>query len=430
VALLEITDVVPAPPNEALRAYYLDSPAVGTSLDRTTLEVSGWVIGASSPAREVELWMGKVFQRRVPVHVARPDVVAVHPGAPDRTGFWSLLGTLRLERDFRLDLRVVFEDRTAAELGSICGTRLPITSAETRFDPLLLTSLGRTGTTLLMGLLSAHPAIVADRTFPYEVFPARYWLHLLQVLAEPADHNESPNVENFALDLYRVGANPFHTAPVTNDPEMAELLGGSYVERLTRFCQQSIDEFYGALAAKQGKPSAKFFVEKSHPDHVSRVARDVYPGSREVFLVRDFRDLICSVLAFNEKRGIVDFGRAQFETDEEYVRWIGRNAKRLANAWKARQPTSYLVRYEELASRPVETLTDVLAYLGLDQNPKLVAAIVRGAFEHPDVTGHRTSRSVEESIGRWRRELPDSLRPAVREELNESLSEFGYAPQE
>jgi hypothetical protein len=37
----------------------------------------------------------------------------------------------------------------------------------------MVTSLGRTGTTLLMSLLSSHPAVVAHRTYPHEIFPAK-----------------------------------------------------------------------------------------------------------------------------------------------------------------------------------------------------------------------------------------------------------------
>jgi hypothetical protein len=88
VALLEITDVVQAPPDGALRASYLDSPAAGTSLDRKTFEVSGWVIGTHSQAREVQLRERDILLRTIPVNVARPDVVAAHAGAPERTGFW------------------------------------------------------------------------------------------------------------------------------------------------------------------------------------------------------------------------------------------------------------------------------------------------------------------------------------------------------
>jgi hypothetical protein len=426
VALLEITDVVQAPPDPALRAWWLDSPAAGAAFERTTFEVAGWVIGARSPAREVQLLSSGRLVRKLPLNVARPDVVAMHEGAPERSGFWSPVGTVGFERDVRIELEAVFEDETTARLCSIGVTRQPIATGETRFSPVLLTSLGRTGTTLLMGLLAPHPEIVADQTYPYENFAARYWLHLLRVLASPADHDESSHPSTFTQDQQRIGHNPFHTAPLTNDPAIAELLGRAYVERAARFSQESIDELYGALATTQGKPEARLFVEKFHPDHVPRIALELYPGAKEIFLVRDFRDVLVSVLAFNEKRGTVDFGRERFQSDEEYVAWIRMGADWLVTAWKDRQDESHLVRYEDLATRPAETLGAALTYLGVDHSAELVAALVRGAFEHPEVDGHRTTRSIEDSVGRWRRDLPRGLRSAVHRELDGPLAELGY----
>jgi hypothetical protein len=277
-----------------------------------------------------------------------------------------------------------------------------------------------------MGLLSAHPKIVADRTYPYENFPARYWLHQLRVLAEPADHGESSHPSTFSRDHRKIGHNPFHTAPLSNDPELADLFGRSQVERLARFCQESIDAFYGTLAAQQGKPDARFFVEKFHPDHVPRIARDLYPGAKEIFLVRDFRDLLCSVLAFNEKRGTVDFGRERYDSDEEYVGWIAMGAGWLVSAWKARAETSHLIRYEDLATRPAETIEAALAYLDVERSPELIGELVREAFGHPEVENHRTTGTVEASVGRWKRDLPRGLRSAVRDHLDAPLAELGY----
>ncbi|HEY6836884.1 MAG TPA: sulfotransferase [Gaiellaceae bacterium] len=427
MALLELTDVSHARPGEHVRAWYLDAPTAGTSLDRTAFELSGWAIGRHSPVRDIRLVADDVLLRRIPLLVPRPDVVAVHPEAPEQSGFWSLVGTVGLERDFSLIVRAVLEDETRVDLATIHGKRAPIVPPPgPGLRPLLLTSLGRTGTTLLMGLLSAHPEIVADRNFPYEVFPARYWLHLLRVLSDPADHADSSHPSDFSQDLVKIGSNPFHTSPVTNEPALADLLGHRYVERLARFCRDSIDDFYTALAGLQGKASAAFFAEKFQPDHVPRIARDLYPEAKEVFLVRDFRDLICSVLAFNEKRGTLDFGRERFESDEEYVGWVRLGADRLVNAWKSREATSHLVRYEDLATRPAETIDGVLEYLGVDRSLEIVDGIVQGALAHPETDGHRTTLTVEQSVGRWRRDLPSSLRPVVDEALGGALTELGY----
>jgi sulfotransferase family protein len=427
VPLLEITEVAQAPPSEALLASYLDSPAPGTALERTTFEVAGWALGRHSEAQSVELVSGDELIRVVPLWVERTDVAAAHRGAPAASGFWSLCGSLVLEREFRLDVRAVLADGTRAAVGSITGRREPIrTSYEPQLKPLLVTSLGRTGTTLLMGLLAAHPAVVAHRTYPYEIFPARYWLHLLRVLAEPADYAHSSHPSNFTEDIWKVGYNPFHSAPATHAPELADLFGRSYVERLARFCQESIDDFYRATAVLQQQPHAALFAEKFQPDALPRLAWDLYPEMKEIVLVRDFRDLICSVFAFNEKRGTVDFGRDGLDSDADYVRYVGGRARQLLEAAKSRRGRAELVRYEDLATDPGRALARLLPYLGVDDDPGIVEAMVRGAFDQPGMDQHRTSSSVDGSIGRWKNELPRALHPVVAETLDPVLAELGY----
>jgi len=428
--LVEITAVLPSrAPSDAVLACNVERPTPGDALDRTTIEISGWVVGRSCQARAVEVISGRHLLRTIPLTVPRPDVTRLHPDAPDKSGFWALTGTIGLERTFCIDLRAVFEDGSGAPLAAILGRRRALeTSLEPRLRPLLLTSLGRTGTTLAISLLSAHPQVVAYRAYPYEIFPAKYWLHMLRILAEPANHTQSMHPETLADDPWRVGHNPFHTAPMTSDPAILEFFGKTYVERVAQLCQTSIDDFYGRVAASQGQPAPKFFVEKFQPGQLAREARTLYPGSKEIFLVRDFRDVVCSVLAFNEKRDDVGFGRDRCSTDEEYVAHLAHGAERLLADWKERSGDSLLVRYEELATRPAETAARILEYLELPRDPEIVEGMVRAALGGAALEGHRTSRSIEDSIGRWRRELSPELRAASRHSLDPVLREFGYEP--
>ena len=48
--------------------------------------------------------------------------------------------------------------------------------------------LGRSGSTLLMEALGAHPRIALYPRQPYESAPARYWAHVLRVVAEHRTH--------------------------------------------------------------------------------------------------------------------------------------------------------------------------------------------------------------------------------------------------
>jgi hypothetical protein len=46
------------------------------------------------------------------------------------------------------------------------------------------------GTTLLMRMLAAHPAVVAYARPPYEARGGKYWVHLLKTVAAPADESK------------------------------------------------------------------------------------------------------------------------------------------------------------------------------------------------------------------------------------------------
>jgi hypothetical protein len=103
----------------------------------------------------------------------------------------------------------------------------------------------------------------------------------LRVLAEPANHRESSRAEDFGEDIWSVGHNQFHTAPITDNPDLIQMLGRSYVERLAAFCQKNIDDFYLELAKAQDQCDPTFFAEKFQPDHAPRIAWELYPDARE-----------------------------------------------------------------------------------------------------------------------------------------------------
>jgi hypothetical protein len=157
---------------------------------------------------------------------------------------------------------------------------------------------------------------------------------------------------------------------------------------------------------------------------------ELFPQAREIVLVRDPRDMLASILAFSRKRGRQLFGRAAFETDEEYVRsrffrnWI----RGLLHDYERRSSTSYLLRYEDLIRTPEETLESLLAYLGVAAE----GAIIDEMLEYRDVAStpsqqvHQTSANASASIGRWRQDLDKSLHVAFEEALGDVLYDLGY----
>jgi hypothetical protein len=154
----------------------------------------------------------------------------------------------------------------------------------------------------------------------------------------------------------------------------------------------------------------------------------LYSQPRELVLVRDLRDVFCSVRSFNHKRGTVSFGYELVDSDVEYVRLLRTNGELLLAHWRARQQRSLLLHYEALITRAEETLKQVLEYLNLDSSPEILRQMLQSmAEETADLQQHRTVADPQATIGRWRRDLPADLRAICAAEWAGVLTALGYS---
>ncbi len=433
MAVVEIQNVqVAAANNERLRGFALDAPRPGTAREVYDIEVAGWVLGSNVPAVAVEVHAEGQIVRRFPLDQQRPDVAELYPDAVEAAtcGFRLWVGTIGLEPGVPLQVRAVLADDSRVRLGGITYTRQPLqTGFEPGLQPLMLTTMGRAGTTWTMRLLSEHPQLVVHRWHPYELRTARYWWHMLKVLVEPKDPHRSAQADTFQTSRDFVGHNPFYPEPMNVTPGLREWFGREYVEELGAFCQRQVETCYRRIGAAQGQTNPVFFAEKHRADALPWLVWELYPQAKELFLVRDFRDVVSSMLAFNVKQGRRVFGPAHVETDEDFARYLRTSTVRqLSRSWPKRQDRAHLIRYEELIGQPAETLRGVLAYLGLaDDEATVEGMLARASADNPEMRRHLTSRDVPTSIGRWRQSLSPSLQAVVNESYADVLEEFGYA---
>ena len=287
--------------------------------------------------------------------------------------------------------------------------------------PLMVTAVGRSGSTLLMGLLGAHAQIGVIAKYPYETTIAR-----AVIRATMDDVRGCSRVYACHDDLIRA-----HKLPtLAGDAACASLerrlqriaieAGAAAVEAM----KARVDAYYRALCPRIAVPA--YFAEKNLAPQ--SFLWDVYAGAREIFLVRDFRDMLASSLAFNAKRGWAAFGRAEVDSDEAYAYHRARMSRGwVLEPWRNRREVAHLIKYEDLVSNPDATITGILAYLGLDAAAEAVQRLrasstsIVGNLNH-----HCTSEDVGASIGRWRTDLTPSVRVAAQEAFAELLSEFGY----
>ena len=246
----------------------------------------------------------------------------------------------------------------------------------------------------------------------------------VKVLVEPANTVESSGRE-LHTDFWWVGNNPFYDRHIDEQPEYGRWFARTYTERLASFCQQSIDDWYSTVARRHGQDGAVYFAEKHRPGQIPALLWELYPKAKEICLVRDPRDMICSVMKFfGDKEG----ARARAQSDEQFIHWMGGSVLELYNDWVARSDRAHLVRYEDSVQAPAETLTALLDYLGVDSSSAIVQEMLDAANDGTPAhfPQHQTSGSPEASIGRWRRDLNDSLQAACEQAFSQVLTGFDY----
>jgi Sulfotransferase family len=203
-------------------------------------------------------------------------------------------------------------------------------------------------------------------------------------------------------------------------PELYRLEPGLAAPRIRRLLSRTRRlAMVGGLRAVEQTPETAF---------VAAAAALAFPDARPVHIVRDGRDVVCSLL----ERGWLSAGRTGSDDAQRafgaYPRfWVERgredefvrasDARRAAWAWRryieaARTAGERLVevRYEQLAADPARVATH-LAY-GLDVRPDDLAQLLLPA--------HATS------VNRWGRELTPLQLGEVYEEAGGLLRELGY----
>ncbi|MGH2978372.1 MAG: sulfotransferase family protein [Solirubrobacterales bacterium] len=418
---------MPAP--GALAGGAIDRPTPGDEREDWTLDVRGWAVGQEEPVTAVEgVHDGSVLWR-VPLVLDRPRVAARFPSQAggDTVGFLALQSVLGLPARHEIEVRVVLAGGNRAPIGSIAAERAPLTTTfEPRRQPILITTFGRTGSMLLMRLLCSHPEVLSYKPHRFEQRIASYWIDALLTLSNPVSYLRGVAPQAGVDDqMWWVGTEAPMPWPLRDEP-VQEWLGGEAVEALAAVSQQRIDALYEQIAATTGTGDERFFAEKSNL-RVSSVAAELYPDGRELFLVRDFRDMLCSVLAFNQKRGATGFGRAQAGSDIEYVEQLGGWAASLARAWERRRDRAHLVRYEDLVQDPERALADLLEHVGVDSSAATIQGILDRLTEDvPELREHATSASAQGSVGRWRTDLDPELSDACEQAFGPALELFGY----
>ncbi len=409
-------------------AAHLDHPAVGPA-GGYRVSVSGWAVGSGPGLATVELRCQGVVVGGLDA-ADRDDVREVHPTQDWVRGFTGTLGIPTLPASFDVELIGVLGDGSRVRLGVVAGRWDPAVDVpEDSLRPLMVTSLGRTGSTWLTRLLGQHPRISAYEPFDSEPRSASYWLAMYQALTAPRSYRQILLGELDGPEWW-VGTHRSPPPPRRKNP-VEDWLAVRHVESLLPFALARIEEFARATAELEGKAdSATLFCEKFGVGSFAQpFLTSLVPGAREILLVRDPRDMICSMLAYNRKRSVDGFGRDQVSSDAEFIHWWRGGVEKSLAEWQGRSDAAMRLKYEDLILEPLATLERIFAHVGVESDDDTVEAVLdRAVRGRRDVQKrHQTAPDPTSSIGRWREEFTPELAAAADESLADLVEAFGYA---
>jgi Sulfotransferase family len=192
-----------------------------------------------------------------------------------------------------------------------------------------------------------------------------------------------------------------------------------------------------AAAAHPMDERAVMVIKEPNGSHAAPLTMSVLARARLIFLYRDGRDVVDSLLAMNAPGGLIAAwtGRT-VETPEERLalvrdeslNWVARMSA-TEQAFRERPPAlRWRVRYEDLVADPGGTLEALARWLGLERDgPAIADAISSHAFGSAgqSATGSAATQRAA-SPGLWRRNLSEDESTLAREIMGDALHELGY----
>ncbi|MGH2960792.1 MAG: sulfotransferase [Solirubrobacterales bacterium] len=191
-----------------------------------------------------------------------------------------------------------------------------------------------------------------------------------------------------------------------------------------------------AAAGCKVSPSALVAIKEVNGPHAADLVMSICRRSRLIFLVRDGRDVLDSLMHAIGPGGFLFGGRSAFQGSKERSEWVRRNSnnwvgdmKTIQRAYDAHPPElRRTVSYEALREDAAATLGPLAEWLGLRHDAGwLEDAIESNAFEGvPKRERGPTSFFRSARPGAWKQNLTRKDRRVAEEIMGEKLAELGY----
>lgn len=381
--------------------------------------VAGWVAdqGDWGKSLQIDILVNGVGVGACTANLFRNGLDRLHPEATGQHAFnFYFAAPLSMFEEQNVSVRV---SGTEYYLPQQQATLSPIedrctASVYRPHGPILVSTMGRTGSTAVMALLAQHPAVLVAGEKPYEVEMACYYAYALRTLVAPGDHERSWKTDNItaADNRFSLGLNPYFEASFanvfSNPATLQNYLTQRVPGRLAAAFREIVLDYYEELGHDKSVKYPIYFAEKCLPERDARLGiRFMFPNVREILLVRDLRDVLCSAMKSNG---------GEFGTILQDTAAAGRQILRIL---AESNRDIHVLKYEDFVlerSRSADLLFQFLGVPSINSDQQKMRQLF---------ASHATSKSPEMSIGRWKHDLNADQREQAKV-LAPFLEAFGY----
>ncbi|WP_444956820.1 sulfotransferase [Microbulbifer sp. ZKSA002] len=280
-------------------------------------------------------------------------------------------------------------------------------------SPILVRAFGRTGTTLLMQLLKSSEDIFVPNDYPFESRFLTYFSRLSRLpLKDCGGEREFSYKDGDVLDSAQnlMGPMPYGFDGILDRERHQKRM-------LYALWNQFTQEIHETQKSKY-----KFYAEKVALDLAPYINNSL-PAVNNIFVTRDPRGELASIVSFNKKRGFNGFGWREDDTLETFARRMidsRRSYLKSVNKFRAGHNNIIVIRFEDLVANLQEVADQLSQFLNVKlDSMKVIADTDKYSF-------HMTSGSIQESQDKWKRELPNKVIQIFEEEMADALELFDY----
>lgn len=267
--------------------------------------------------------------------------------------------------------------------------------------PLFLVGCGRSGTTMLRGMLNAHPELAIP--------PESHFIPALWRVRGRFERGGTLDTRRMARAITRSSRFTQWEVPrELLERRIASARGGGFVE--------VVSAAFMAYADAHGKVR---WGDKT-PNYALDVAllAHIFPDARFVHLVRDGRDVALSLVE------VPWWPWRLSEAAEVWARWAG-----CARADGRALGDRYIeIRYERLVAEPERVLREVCTFAGLGYRPSMLGAgrEAQGIAEHKKTYHRHAGEAPAKGLRDWRRDMAPRDVAMFEAVAGGALEAFGY----